>query len=180
MVLTPYVVDKGEDAARSARIASGMSTYPMDALQEGRGFPESFTGWGHEDIALLHVLREQHDVPSVALVDVVATHTPHPPRGGEEQQRSDHVVNLQLYQDIVNQLDAGGEVLAAIDVGTHAVRLELALALLRTKEQRDGRGAHRVAAMHRRLERALRVAPRARRLRVQRQGDACARQRAIP
>jgi hypothetical protein len=58
----------------------------------------------------LHVLREQHGVPSVALPDVVASHTPHPPRGGDEQQRRDHAVNLQLYQDIVNRLFAGEHV----------------------------------------------------------------------
>jgi hypothetical protein len=110
VVLTPYVVDEGADALASSRIASGMSMYPLEALQQARGFPESFVGWGHEDIALLHVLRDLNDTPATPLPDIVALHAPHAPRVGSEQQRVDHADNLKRYQEIVNRIDAGENV----------------------------------------------------------------------
>jgi len=110
MVLTPYVIDEGA-GIDTVRIASGMSMFPLDALIEARGFDEAYVGWGHEDIDLLHRLREMHGVAAVALPSLpTAVHTPHAARGGVDQKSRDHDANLARYTAAAKLLDAGEKV----------------------------------------------------------------------
>jgi hypothetical protein len=112
MILTPYVVDEGTtDTEKTARIASGMSMFPMGAISEARGFDEAYAGWGHEDIDLLHRLREMHGVPAVALPNASpGVHTPHEAREGDDQKQADHTANIARYEAVAQRLDAGERV----------------------------------------------------------------------
>jgi hypothetical protein len=125
MVLTPYVVDEGApDTEKTARIASGMSMFPLEALVEARGFDEAYVGWGHEDIDLLHRLREMYGVPAVALPNAApGVHTPHEAREGSSQKQADHEANIARYEAAAQKLDAGEkiEVNEGSDWGWHLV-----------------------------------------------------------
>ena len=57
-VLSPYV----RQESGYVRIGSGVSLFPIEALNQAGGFDESYIGWGAEDIELLSRLRERHGV----------------------------------------------------------------------------------------------------------------------
>jgi hypothetical protein len=118
MVLTPYVVDRGSDVTKTARIASGMSLYPVELIDLTNGFPEDFVGWGHEDIALLTVLREQHGIPSVPLPNAPpGVHTPHEVRAGY-LHNSEAASNLARLEDVQRKIALGEDVMFNEDVSS--------------------------------------------------------------
>lgn len=114
LVLTPYVIDEGRDVS-TARIASGMSVFPLKALIDARGFAEGYVGWGEEDLDLLHRLREMHNTPAVLLPNMPpATHTPHAAREGDEQKALDQAANMKRYAAVAKRLDAGEQVVVNV------------------------------------------------------------------
>jgi hypothetical protein len=88
-ILVPYV----QNSDGITRIAAGVATYPVRALEASGGFDESFSGWGYEDLAHLHKLKTRHGFPAILIGDEEMPplmHVDHEPRGMEsaEENRS--------------------------------------------------------------------------------------------